>query len=121
MISMGNSFRNILKNSWDLNLEENTTFIYCLAKAARYFNIEFKDLTKFYLQSFISNLINVCVKHVPLSQIDGQRLNFNFIDHIQNFLLKSKNLDLNDLGTTFFVGDIFSIKHEKLETRIYLT
>ena len=47
------------------------------------------------------------------------------IRRVEMILLKFKkegiNLDLNDLGTTFFVGDIFSIKHEKLETRIYLT
>ena len=44
------------------------------------------DLIKFYLQSFISNLINVCVKHIPMSQKDGQSLNVIFINQIQEFL-----------------------------------
>jgi len=121
MIDMGNSFRKIMKDSWELSLPENTSFIYCLAKAGIHFNIKFDDLIKFYLQSFISNLINVCVKHIPMSQKDGQRLNVIFINQIQEFLSHSDKLTLKDIGTTFFIGDIFAIKHEYLDSRIYLT
>ena len=90
-------------------------------KTAINFNIKFEYLIKFYLQSFISNLINVCVKHIPISQKDGQKLNVIFINKIQDFLQKSEKLNLEDIGSTFFIGDLFSIKHENLETRIYLT
>ena len=121
MIDMGNSFRKIMKDSWELSLPENTSFIYCLAKAGLHFNIKFDDLIKFYLQSFISNLINVCVKHIPMSQKDGQSLNVIFINQIQEFLSHSDKLTLKDIGTTFFIGDIFAIKHENLDSRIYLT
>ena len=121
MIDMGNSFRKIMKDSWELFLPVNTSFIYCLAKAGLHFNIKFDDLIKFYLQSFISNLINTCVKHIPMSQKDGQTLNFIFINQIQDFLNQSYKLTLKDMGTTFFIGDIFAIKHENLDSRIYLT
>ncbi len=121
MMDMGNSFRKIMKDSWELSLPENTSFIYCLAKAGLHFNIKFDDLIKFYLQSFIANLINVCVKHIPMSQKDGQSLNVIFINQIQEFLSHSDKLTLKDIGTTFFIGDIFAIKHEYLDSRIYLT
>ena len=121
MIDMGNSFRKIMKDSWELSLPENTSFTYCLAKAGLHFNIKFDDLIKFYLQSFISNLINVCVKHIPMSQKDGQSLNVIFINQIQEFLTHSDKLTLKDIGTTFFIADIFAIKHENLDSRIYLT
>ena len=121
MIDMGNSFRKIMKDSWELSLPENTSFIYCLAKAGLHFNIKFDDLIKFYLQSFISNLINVCVKHIPMYQKDGQSLNVIFINQIQEFLTHSDKLTLNDIGSTFFISDIFAIKHENLDSRIYLT
>ena len=121
MVDMGNSFRKIMKQSWDFELAENTAFTYCLTKAAIHFNIKFDYLIKFYLQSFISNLINVCVKHIPISQKDGQKLNVIFINQIHDFLQKSEKLNLEDIGSTFFIGDLFSIKHENLETRIYLT
>jgi urease accessory protein len=121
MIDMGNSFRKIMRDSWGLQLEDNTSFIYSIGKAALHFDIKFDDLIKFYLQSYISNLINVCVKHIPMSQKDGQILSVNFIDLIQEFLKQSKQLTLKDIGTSFFIGDIFAIKHENLDTRIYLT
>ena len=121
MIDMGNSFRKIMKDSWELSLPENTSFIYCLAKAGLHFDIKFDDLIKFYLQSFISNLINVCVKHIPMSQKDGQSLNVIFINQIQEFLNQSDKLTLKDIGSTFFIGDIYAIKHENLDSRIYLT
>ena len=121
MIAIGNSFRNIMRDSWDLNLQENSAFIYCVSKAAIYFNIDFNDLIKFYFQSFISNLITVCVKHIPVSQKDGQSINVMFINKIQDFINNSKDLTLDDIGTTFFIGDLFSMKHENQETRIYLT
>ncbi len=121
MIDMGNSFRKIMKDSWELSLPENTSFIYCLAKAGLHFDIKFDDLIKLYLQSFISNLINVCVKHIPMSQKDGQSLNVIFINKIQDFLNQSDKLNLKDIGTSFFIGDIYAIKHENLDSRIYLT
>ena len=121
MIDMGKSFRKIMKDSWKLSLPENTSFIYCLAKAGLNFDIKFDDLIKFYLQSFISNLINVCVKHMPMSQKDGQSLNVIFINQIQEFLTYSDKLTLKDIGSTFLIGDIFAIKHENLDSRIYLT
>ena len=121
MIAMGNSFRNIMRDSWDLNLQENSAFIYCVSKAAIYFNIDFNDLIKFYFQSFISNLITVCVKHIPVSQKDGQSINVMFINKIQDFINNSRDLTIDDIGTTFFIGDLFSMKHENQETRIYLT
>ena len=56
-----------------------------------------------------------------MSQKDGQILNVNFIDQIQKFLERSDQLTLKDIGTSFFIGDIFAIKHENLDSRIYLT
>ena len=121
MTAMGNSFRKIMKDSWEFHLEDNTAFIYCIGKAAMHFNINLDSLSKFYIQSFISNLITVCVKHIPISQKDGQSINVMFINKIQKFLHNNRNLNLDDIGTTFFIGDLFSMKHEKQDTRIYLT
>ena len=121
MISMGNSFRKIMRDSWELHLEDHTAFIYCIGKAAIHFNIDLDSLSKFYIQSFISNLITVCVKHIPISQKDGQSINVMFINKIQDFINNSKDLTIDDIGTTFFIGDLFSMKHENQETRIYLT
>ena len=44
MIDMGNSFRKIMKDSWQLSLPDKTSFVYSLSKAAIHFNIQFDDL-----------------------------------------------------------------------------
>ena len=121
IIDMGNSFSRIMRESWDIDLKENQSYTYCVAKSAIHYKIKFNDLIKFYLHSYISNLINVCVKHIPMSYIDGQSINFIFIDEINKFLEVSKNLTLKDIGTTFFVGDMYAIKHENLYSRTYIT
>ena len=41
------------------------------------------ELIKKFPSAFISNLINVCVKHIPISQKDVQKLNVIFINKIQ--------------------------------------
>jgi urease accessory protein UreF len=56
-----------------------------------------------------------------MSQKDGQSLNVIFINQIQEFLSHSDKLTLKDIGSSFFIGDIFAIKHEYLDSRIYLT
>jgi Urease accessory protein UreF len=56
-----------------------------------------------------------------MSQKDGQILNVNFIDQIQKFSDQSYQLTIKDIGTSFFIGDIFAIKHENLHSRIYFT
>ena len=56
-----------------------------------------------------------------MSQKDGQSLNVIFINQIQDFLTYADKLTLKDIGTTFFIGDIYAMKHENLDSRIYLT
>ena len=73
-ISLGKSFSKILKETWGFDLEPNLSYPICIGKAGLYFNIPFDKLITFYFQSFISNLINICVKHIPLGQKIGQDL-----------------------------------------------
>ena len=69
---MGDAFRKIMSESWDYTINNETAFPVCIAQAGIKFHIDFDDLVDFYIQSFISNLINMCVKHIPLSQKDGK-------------------------------------------------
>ena len=48
-------------------------------------------------------------------------LKCHIINQIQDFLTHSEKLTFKDIGTTFFIGDIYAIKHENLDSRIYLT
>ena len=78
-LKMGDAFRKIMSESWDYTINNETAFPVCIAQAGIKFHIAFDDLVDFYIQSFISNLINMCVKHIPLSQKDGQDCMVSFL------------------------------------------
>ena len=73
-IEMGNAFRKVLGDSWNYKIPENTAYPISVGKAAKHFNIPLNLTIISYLQSFASNLINVCVKHIPIGQKVGQDL-----------------------------------------------
>ena len=93
----------------------------CIAQAGIKFHIAFDDLVDFYIQSFISNLINMCVKHIPLSQKDGQDCMVSFLGMMKSFHNTMKDYSLDDLRSSMFCADIYSMKHENLTSRIYVT
>ena len=67
------------------------------------------------------NLINVCIKHIPIGQKIGQDCIIKTYKLIREIEKESQNLNLEDLGGICFNSDIYSIKHENLKTRIYKT
>ena len=120
-ISLGKSFSKILKETWDFDLEPNLSYPICIGKAGLYFKIPFDKLITFYFQSFISNLINICVKHIPLGQKIGQDCLLKSTSIVENFFKNSKKLKLKDIGGITFNLDLHSIHHEKLTSRIYIS
>ena len=120
-IEMGNSFRKVLEDSWNYKIQENTAYPVSVGKAAKYFKIPLNLTIISYLQSFASNLINVCIKHIPIGQKVGQDCIIQMYDLIREIENESKNLELEDLGGVCFNSHIYSIKHENLKTRIYKT
>ena len=120
-ISLGKSFSKILKETWSFDLEPNLSYPICIGKAGLHFKIPFDKLITFYFQSFISNLINICVKHIPLGQKIGQDCLLKSTSIAENFFKNSKKLNLKDLGGITFNLDLHSIHHEKLTSRIYIS
>ena len=120
-IEMGNAFRKVLEDSWNYKIQENTAYPVSVGKAAKYFKIPLNLTIISYLQSFAFNLINVCIKHIPIGQKVGQDCIIQTYDLIRELEKDSENLNLEDLGGVCFNSDIYSIKHENLKTRIYKT
>ena len=120
-LEMGNAFRKILKDSWDYELPINTAYPICIGKAANHFQIPLNLTMISFLQSFISNLVNVCVKHIPIGQKTGQDCIVNSLKLVNKIVKKSNKYSLHDIGGICFNSDIYSIKHERLLTRVYKT
>ena len=120
-IEIGNAFRKVLGDSWNYKIPENTAYPICVGKAAKYFNIPLNLTIISYLQSFASNLINVCIKHIPIGQKIGQDCIVHSLKLVNKIVKKSNTYSLDDIGGICFNSDIYSIKHERLLTRVYKT
>ena len=121
ILEMGNAFRKILKDSWDYELPINTAYPICIGKAANHFQIPLNLTMISFLQSFISNLVNVCVKHIPIGQKIGQDCIVSSLKLVKKIVKISNKYSLDDIGGICFNSDIYSIKHERLLTRVYKT
>ena len=120
-IEMGNAFRKVLADSWNFKIPENTSYQIAVGKAAKHFNLPLNLTIISYLQSFAVNLINVCIKHIPIGQKVGQDCIIQTYDLIREIEKENESYKLEDLGGICFNSDIYSIKHENLKTRIYKT
>ena len=74
-----------------------------------------------FLQSFVSNLINVGIKHIPLGQSEGQKILIKFLPVIEKKANIYKITKVSNLGSSAFLSDLSSMYHETLNNRIYQT
>ena len=73
------------------------------------------------MQSFVSNLIIIGIKHIPLGQSDGQKILLNLIPIIKQQALIYKDYKITDIGSASFLSDLTSMYHETEKNRIYQT
>ena len=73
------------------------------------------------MQSFVSNLIIIGIKHIPLGQSDGQKILLKLIPIIKQQALIYKDYKITDIGSASFLSDITSMHHETEKNRIYQT
>lgn len=74
-----------------------------------------------YLYAQTSSMITTCVKTVPLSQSEGQKLLASFSGLFANLLSKVETLDDTMLGLSTPGFDLRSIQHEYLYSRLYMS
>ncbi|MDC6451844.1 urease accessory UreF family protein [Alphaproteobacteria bacterium] len=120
-IKLGKSFSKNIRDNWSYNIEDDLAFPVAIGKAGSYFSIPIDQLLIIFLQSFVSNLITVGIKHIPLGQSAGQRILIKLIPVIQEQSLKCKKCDIKDIGSCAFISDLTSMYHETLKNRIYQT
>ena len=120
-IKLGKSFSKNIRDNWSYNIEDDLAFPVAIGKAGSYFSIPIDQLLIIFLQSFVSNLITVGIKHIPLGQSSGQRILIKLIPVIQEQSLKYKKCDIKDIGSCAFISDLTSMYHETLKNRIYQT
>lgn len=74
-----------------------------------------------YLYAQTSSMITTCVKTVPLSQSDGQKILASFSTLFIDLLSTVEKLDANMLCLSTLGFDLRSIQHEYLYSRLYMS
>jgi urease accessory protein len=73
------------------------------------------------LQAFAGNLVTIGVRFVPLGQTEGQQVLTRLHTTILDTAEFACSASLEDLGGSFFRGDMASAWHETQETRMFRT
>jgi urease accessory protein len=97
------------------------TYPVAVGRAARLENLPLDVTAQHYLQAFISNLVSVAMRLVPLGQTEGQVLIHALAPSCIDFARRALAADLNDLSATTFLCDIAAMKHETQYSRIFRT
>ena len=118
---LGNAFCKNINENWSFNIGNNLAYPVALGKAGAFFKIPLEQLLITFMQSFVSNLINVGIKHIPLGQNEGQKILVKLLPNIRKLALKYKECEIDDIGTSAFISDLTSMYHETLNNRIYQT
>ena len=108
-------------NLYRVNKKNNLAYSVAVGKAGAFFKIPLEQLLTTFMQSFVSNLVNVGIKHIPLGQSDGQKILIKLLPIVKELALNYKNYEIDDIGTSTFISDLTSMYHETLNNRIYQT
>ena len=119
--NLGKAFCKNINENWGYKVDTNLAYPVAIGKAGSYFKIPLEKLLTAFLQSFVSNLINVGIKHIPLGQSEGQKILINFLPVIEKQANIHKIAKVSNLGSSAFLSDLSSMYHETLNNRIYQT
>ena len=120
-IELGAAFTRSVNSSYKMKLEHGLAYPVAVGLAAREYNLDLQLTIQSYLQAFAANLISVGVRTIPIGQQAGQDCLaslLSVIEHMKNDLIKA---DLKRLGSATFMSEVMSMKHEKVNPRIYRT
>ena len=118
---LGNAFCKNINENWSFNIGNNLAYPVAVGKAGAFFKIPLQQLLITFIQSFVSNLVNVGIKHIPLGHSDGQKILIKLLPTIKELALNYEDYDIDDVGTSAFISDLTSMYHETLKNRIYQT
>ena len=117
---LGQAFGNVTKGVWELDLGQ-FTYPVSVGQAARLQNLPVALTTKMFLQAFASNLVACATRLVPLGQTDAQSVIRQLTPLCAQVAARAQKASLDELGSTAFLADLASMKHETQYSRIFRT
>ncbi len=118
---LGRAFASIVRQTCELNVPDGLAYPVAVGMAAQQMGINLRKTLLAYLQGFCANVISVAVRSVPIGQIEGQLCLMDLMHSIEEVCEAGLQKSLSELGGFALASDIYSLKHEMAEQRIYRT
>jgi urease accessory protein len=83
--------------------------------------VPLSDVLLAFLHAFASNLVTIAVRVVPLGQTAGVSVLARLEGALTSTATRAARSTLDDLGGCALASDIASMRHESLETRLFIS
>lgn len=97
------------------------TYPVAVGHAAKLTNIPLAPTSAMFLQAFVSSLVSVGIRAIPIGQTAGHRIIADFAPLCSAIAADTENGDLSTLSSTAFLSDIAAMRHETLTSRVFRT
>lgn len=120
-IELGAAFTRTVNSSYELNLPRGLAYPVAVGMAAARLDLDLRLTVQSFVQAFVTNLISVGVRSIPIGQTAGQSCLYELMPSIEGLAEEAFQSDLEDFGTASLGADLVSMRHESDEIRIYRT
>ena len=92
-----------------------------VAEAARPLDLPRETVIAAYLQAFLTNLVTIAIRHMPLGQGDGHGVLARLLPLLPELARLAADARLDDLGNSCLGADMAAMEHETKEVRLFRT
>ena len=117
-VQQGQSFAQTTRAIWGGNLPD-LTYPVAVGRAARLMDFAPATVATLYLHAFAANLVSAAIRIVPLGQTEGQAALARLSRLCPAIADEALQDTLDDIGSSAFLADIASMRHETLYSRIF--
>ena len=117
-VQQGQSFAQTTRAIWGGDLPE-LSYPVAVGRAARLMGFAPATVATLYLHAFAANLVSAAIRIVPLGQTEGQAALARLSRLCPAIADEALQDTLDDIGSSAFLADIASMRHETLYSRIF--
>ncbi len=117
-VQMGTAFMRTTGAVWDSDTAPLAYPVAVGREAARH-GIGLDPALAVYLHGFAANLVSAGIRLVPLGQTEGQKVLAALFDAFDAVAAEAAGSTFDDIGGCAFRGDLSSMAHETLQTRLF--
>lgn len=114
----GAAFAQTTGDIWPLPVGE-ATYPVAVGAAARALDLPLAQTLTLFLHAFAANLTSAAIRLVPLGQTEGQAVLAATAPLCADIAEAAQDSTLDDLGSSCFMADIASMKHETQYSRLF--